>query len=172
MNEFKSIQDFVKNLSQDIQQVMETDIKEEAIDLAIQQADTEIYKAYNPIEYDRRYSFLKKELWTFDVLASSVNEHMVAIYNTAKPNPYTNAMGDLFATTDKDLPTLIELGNAKYRKAYGKIGYDFTVFPKAKYLAPRPFISTTSIMLNGNGNKSLKHNIEKSLITKGYRFEK
>ena len=171
MREFKSVQAFVKQLSKDVQQSMRTDVANDVVDLAIEQAQKEIYDAYTPSVYKRRYSFIDRHLWSYLDWSDYLDGYTLEIVNLATPNPFNDGE-DLFATTDKFLPSLIELGDLKYRTTYGHNGYDYTNGSNKDYLYPRPFASTTSQILSGNDDRSFKYSLEKSLKRKGYLFEK
>lgn len=171
MREFKSVQDFVEQLSKDVQQSLRTEVANDVVDLAIGQAQKEIYDVYTPAVYQRRYSFIDRDLWTYLDWSDYLDGYTLEVVNLATPNPFNNGE-DLFATTDKYLPSLIELGHLAYTTRYGHNGYDFTSNGDNEYMHPRPFASTTSQILSGNDNRSFKHSLEKSLKTKGYLFEK
>ena len=172
MREFKSVQDFVKQLSKDVQQSMRTDVANDVVNLAIEQAQKEVYDAYKSVVYQRRYSLIDRDLWAFQ-MPSLFDEYQLLFFNLATPNPYYNGSNadDDFATTDKHLPTLIEMGHEAYVTKYGEHGYD-SMDNQRSYYYPRPFASTTSQILSGNDNRSFKYSLEKSLKTKGYLFEK
>ena len=170
MREFKSVQDFVKQLSKDVQQSMRTDVANDVIDLAIEQAQKEIYDVYAPAVYQRRYSFINRNLWAFQ-MPSLFDEYQLLFFNLAPPIPYLNGVDGILATTDKHLPTLIEMGHEDYVTKYGGHGYDIPD-STLRYYYPRPFASTTSQILSSNDSRSFKHSLEKSLKTKGYLFEK
>ena len=171
MREFKSVQDFVKQLSKDVQQSMRTDIANDVVDLAIEQAQKEVYDVYTPSVYQRRYSLIDRDLWAYVDLSGYLDDYTLELVNLATPNPYLNGVDGTLATIDKHLPTLIEMGHEAYTTKYGGHGYDIPE-PEARYYRPRPFASTTSNILSDNGDRSFKYSLEKSLKQKGYLFEK
>lgn len=171
MREFKSVQDFIKQLSKDVQKSMRTDVINDVADLAIEQAQQEVYDVYTPRVYKRRYSLINRGLWTYVDLSGYLEGYTLELVNLTTPNPYLNGVNGILATTDKHLPTLIEMGHEAYTTKYGGHGYD-EPYSSKRYYHPRPFASTTSNILSGNGDRSFKYSLEKSLNTKGYRFEK
>lgn len=171
MREFKSVQDFVKQLSKDVQQSMRTDVANDVVDLAIGQAQKEVYDVYTPIVYKRRYSLIDRDLWAYLDLSGFGDSCTLQFVNMATPNPIIDD-GDLFGSMYKNLPTLIEMGQLMYTTKYGHEGYDYDTNGNYEYMYPRPFASTTSQILSGNDSRSFKYSLEKSLKTKGYLFEK
>lgn len=180
---FNSVQDFIKTLSNDIDNVMSNEVSEYVTDSAITHAEGSVYKRYkihyhrgqkNKIpHYVRRYSLLDRDEWDKKLLGRMGSfDHTVAVFSKAKPNLMLNNYGDLVFQTPFSLPELIELGEKKYTAKFGGIGYTINNLSnkKYRYLQARPFAAATVKELNSRSGL-LRDIFEMSLYDKGYRFK-
>lgn len=177
---YNSVNDFIKSLSKDIDNVITNEVSDYVTDAAVAHAEGTVYKRYKihyrrgngkAGHYVRRFSLLDKDEWKTKLVNRMGGfDHTVAIYSTAKPNLMLNDFGDLVFQTPYSLPELIELGERKYTARFGGIGYTINGLPvkRYRYLQARPFAVDTVKQLNSSS--VLRDIFERSLYEKGYRF--
>ena len=90
--------------------------------------EADVYGAYTPTQYKRRYD--NGGMMDPRNIQGTISDDglSLTIQNVTPPNPANG-------TTDKDLPTVIELGD--------KGGYDYYPSKRNEYAEPRPFTYDT-----------------------------
>lgn len=115
----------LKNLERDVKRVMRHEMKEVAQNAHIAAVWDDVYNAYYPTVYKRRYDLDSPANMKFEM-----NGLELTLTNTTPPN------ADFGGTTDKDLSEVIVSGD----------GYDYDPHP-----GPRPFFQGTADLLNQGG---------------------
>ena len=124
----------------DINSVLQNDVFE-TVKLTERLAiESEVYDAVNPKEYVRRgYSGGMMDQSNIVLSDTNENEFSITVDNITRPNPWPEG-----ATTDKNLPLLIEMGGKRYSERYGN-GYDWPYGPHVRH---RSFTEKTVEELN------------------------
>lgn len=145
-----SLEELMKQLQEKVSNSAKSDMKNDVVDVYKENITKHVYEAYDPIEYDRRYSLLQDQNIKSD---TEKNKDGIAlkIWNEAPYNPE-------YGGTPADLPELIEYGDG-YNGNYYDYPFD------SRYTRPRPYTEKTKENLEETG----KHieSLKKSLRSKG-----
>lgn len=151
-----------------IDKTLENEVFEEVKETELRHIKTDVYEVYEPVVYERRCE--NGGMGDHDNIVildddgnNSVTNGNLSVVNVTLPNPYARDG----ATTNKDLPELIEYGNEGYFDKYPfSSGYDYPGIP---YSLPRPFTKNTIDELQTT--KAHIVALKKGLSSKGFKIE-
>ena len=127
--EFKSLKDLEKYIRGKVETALEENVSKKVIDKLEENAQSLVYDVYTPTEYDRRYSFLRDELYQTKKKKWRVEIKPVVEFNQT------------YATSNKgnDLAGLVNYGDGWNGHIY-EYKYPHGAPP---YNRPRPFLDMT-----------------------------
>lgn len=130
-----SINEINNRLSDKIDDVLANEMFKMIRENLKEQAQKVIYDTYEPVEYERRWTFIQDEFYTFHI---DVPENRLNVFNFQSPKPPYRPNGSL-----TQLSEMIEYG---LNNVYSQMnGYE-------AYKLPRPFIKTTLEILEANND--------------------
>lgn len=140
--DYKNLNDLMVDIQSAINNTLENEVFEEVKETELRHIQTDVYDVYEPTVYIRRYKSggmgdSNNIVILDDDGNNSVTNGNLSVVNVTLPNPYARDG----ATTNKDLPELIEYGDENYLDKYPfATGYDY---PGEPYGLARPFTANT-----------------------------